>query len=378
MSGLEAYIHGPAEIEKTLDHGVQAVDFLVQNLDRLQSVAVLIVRERLFEILEPQAHGVQRIFYFVRDASGDAAKRGEALADLQLRVDAFERIEIAQSDQRAHAFAVFLNGLHADADAFEPFGGLQFGFRGDFAELIAIEVQRLAQWVAGRENLGDAAAEKLSGFAAEKFLRRGTDHHGAASRVKSSRPSSSPAMTEFMFSRRVLKISWTPRSCWPTWVILRLTWPISSLSTAKPARPFICGAGASNCPAEMRSSCAEILRKGASAAPLTIAARRVEMTSATPTMVAEERMLGARSSTRRPEESTTRTSPNGCLLTLKGKPSSYWRSAPRITLIWCKNPRWTSWESGVRCGSNLPGRFLSVEIRTIPSLSTMESSYNGL
>src|SRR5882724_1149912 len=179
MSGLEAYIHGPAEIEKTLDHGVQAVDFLVQNLDRLQSVAVLIVRERLFEILEPQAHGVQRIFYFVRDASGDAAKRGEALADLQLRVDAFERIEIAQSDQRAHAFAVFLNGLHADADAFEPFGGLQFGFRGDFAELIAIEVQRLAQWVARRENLGDAAAEKLSGFAAEKFLRRGTDHHGA-------------------------------------------------------------------------------------------------------------------------------------------------------------------------------------------------------
>ena len=43
--------------------------------------------------------------------------------------------------------------------------------------------------------------------------------------------------------------------------------------------------GISNCPAEMRSNWAEIPRKGASAAPLTIAARPVEMIRASKTIV---------------------------------------------------------------------------------------------
>ena len=115
----------------------------------------------------------------MRHARGDAAQRGQAFADLQLRVDALERIEIAQRHQRAHALAIFLNGLHADADAPLALRGLQFRFRGDFAQLVAFNVQHLAQ----RMSLGKISVtrlpKKLPRRRAQKFLRRGADHHGA-------------------------------------------------------------------------------------------------------------------------------------------------------------------------------------------------------
>ncbi len=110
--------------------------------------------------------------------------------------------------------------------------------------------------------------------------------------VNNSSPSSRPAMTEFMFSRMVLKISCTPRNCWPTWVIFRLTAPSSS---PLPPMPFNTGDGTSYCPAEIRSNCAAISCKGASVALLTMAASKVETTTARNAIIAE----------------FTRTSPNG-------------------------------------------------------------------
>ena len=119
------------------------------------------------------------------------------------------------------------------------------------------------------------------------------------SRVNNSKPSSSPAITEFMFSRMVLKISCTPRSCCPTCVIFRLTTPSSS---PLPANPLTSGEGASYSPAEMRSNCAEMSRNGASVAPLTTAASKVEITNATSTIVPDVRRLGSMSFNKNPEE----------------------------------------------------------------------------
>src|SRR2546430_17138721 len=74
------------------------------------------------------AHGVERIFHFVRYTGGDAAKRSETLADTKLRADAFEPIEIAEGHERAHALAGFLDCLHADVHALRALAGLQIGF----------------------------------------------------------------------------------------------------------------------------------------------------------------------------------------------------------------------------------------------------------
>src|SRR6266849_6580594 len=84
--------------------------------------------------------------------------------------------------------------------------------------------------------------KKCPAGAPRNFSAAGLTITARASRVNSSRPSSSPAITESMFSRNVLKISCTPRSCCPTLVILRLTWPSSS---APPANPLTSGDGAS-------------------------------------------------------------------------------------------------------------------------------------
>src|SRR2546430_11390204 len=58
------------------------------------------------------AHGVERIFHFVRYTGGAVAQRSETPADTKLRGDAFEPIEIAEGHERAHALAGFLDCLH--------------------------------------------------------------------------------------------------------------------------------------------------------------------------------------------------------------------------------------------------------------------------
>src|SRR5215470_13386143 len=95
------------------------------------------------------------------NARRDFAQCRQPFADLQLRIDAFERVEVTQSDKRTHLFSIFLNRLYADADAAPAVCRLQLGFRSCFTKLIAVQMQRLAQRMTGRENFCDAAPEKL-------------------------------------------------------------------------------------------------------------------------------------------------------------------------------------------------------------------------
>ena len=145
-------------------------------------------------------HGVQRIFHFVRNARSDAAKRGETFADLQLGIDALERIEIAQRDQRADLLAVFLDGLHT------------YSRRGAGIRRVASSVSAAtslssspsrcstcAQWMPLGEYFGVAAPQKFAGGSTKKFFRRRADHHGASIAGEKQKPSSSPAITEFSF-----------------------------------------------------------------------------------------------------------------------------------------------------------------------------------
>ena len=74
---------------------IQPVDFAVQHANGLARQAVA-VRETVFQILQPEAHGVQRIFHFVRHARGDAPERRQALGNLQLPADALERFQVAR------------------------------------------------------------------------------------------------------------------------------------------------------------------------------------------------------------------------------------------------------------------------------------------
>ena len=150
--------------------------------------------------------------------------------------------------------------------------------------------------------------KKCPDGAPRNFSAAGLTITARASRVNRSRPSSRPAITEFRFSRMVLKISCTPRSCCPTCEIFLLTRPSSS---APPANPLAWATGASNCPAEIRSNCVLISWSGASVAPLTTIASPVETSRATSAIAAEFLRLGRISFRNSEIETPTRTSPNG-------------------------------------------------------------------
>src|SRR6266566_78090 len=183
LRSFQANVHRARKIEEAFDYLIEAVNFLVQNLHGLPRGAVAIVKpvegQGFFEVLKPQAHGVERIFHFVRYTGGDAAKRSETLADTKLRADAFERIEIAEGHERAHALAGFLDCLHADVHALRAVAGLEIGFRSDLAELFALNVQRVAQRMTRWKDVGYAAAKEFACRGAQKFLGGGTDHHRA-------------------------------------------------------------------------------------------------------------------------------------------------------------------------------------------------------
>ena len=115
----------------------------------------------------------------MRDPGSDAAQRGQSLADLQLGIDALQRIQIAQRDQCAHLFAVFLDCLHAHSHPSDPTCRFQFRFCGGFAERISFQMQSLAKWMVVRENLGHTAPQELSCRSSQEFFRCGTDHHRA-------------------------------------------------------------------------------------------------------------------------------------------------------------------------------------------------------
>ena len=196
----------------------------------------------------------------------------------------------------------------------------QVGLRGDFTE-----IRRLPR--AAHRATGDPDGKisftrrprKCSGGAPRNFSAAGLTMMARASRVNRSKPSSMPAMTEFIFSRRVLKISCTPRNCWPTCVILRLTCRVHPCPRQNPVTS---GAGVSNCPAEMRSNCAEMSAQRRQRRPAHHRSQAVEITNASNTMVPNFRTLGEISASRSPEDTATRTSPNGWPLLVNGKSSS--------------------------------------------------------
>src|SRR6266850_5871535 len=162
-------VHRPRKIEETFDNRVEPVNIFVQDLYRLLRCAVGLGGKRFLQVFQPQAHRVQWILHFVRDARGDPATRGQAFAHLELRVDALQGIEVAPGDQRAHALAVFLNGLYADADALGPFAGLQLGFRRYFAQLIAFNAKSIAQGMSRRKYLRNPPPKKMPCGSAKKL-----------------------------------------------------------------------------------------------------------------------------------------------------------------------------------------------------------------
>ena len=56
---------------------------------------------------EPHAHGIQRIFHFVRDAGGDAPERGQPLGNLNLRAQPLVGFEVAQREQASPSARLF-------------------------------------------------------------------------------------------------------------------------------------------------------------------------------------------------------------------------------------------------------------------------------
>src|SRR5579863_9255429 len=82
IGGFEFQFDGAGEIQEALYHRVEAVDFLVQNLHGLARFGVRSRGQGLLQIFQPQPHRIERVLYFVGNASGDAANSGETFADL--------------------------------------------------------------------------------------------------------------------------------------------------------------------------------------------------------------------------------------------------------------------------------------------------------
>ena len=270
------------EIEKAFHDGIQAVNFAIQHADGLQRQSIA-VGQALLQIFQPDAHGVQRIFHFVGHARGDSPELRKALGDLQLRADAFARFEVLECDERAHARSPSLitwtltptrRGGRIEAGE-HHFGG------SDRLEFAVLQQDRFAHIDDRAEKYLPRGAPEADPPACERNRSTaGLTITARPSTEKSSRPSSRPPRTWSRFSRKVLKISRTPRSCIPIWLILVLTWPNSS--------PRSSGFW-SNSPLEMRSSCAEMRSSGASDMLLTNAASNTEISTEASASNAAER-----------------------------------------------------------------------------------------
>ena len=72
---LQLELDGLGEIEESLDGPVETVNFAIQHLEGLLRLRT--GRHVGLENFQPQAHGVERVFHFVRDACCHAAERVE-------------------------------------------------------------------------------------------------------------------------------------------------------------------------------------------------------------------------------------------------------------------------------------------------------------
>src|SRR5271170_1513414 len=171
------------EIQESLYGAVQAVNFAVEHFHGLLRFGL--DGHIGFQDFQPEAHGIQGIFYFVGDAGGDAAERSEAFRDLELVADAFEGFDVAQSDERAHGDAVFADYLGAEADALRAVqaGESDFGVF-DVGDFVTLDAEGFARGMAGREDFADAHSAQCFGALAEKFFDGGADQHGVAVRVE--------------------------------------------------------------------------------------------------------------------------------------------------------------------------------------------------
>ncbi len=176
---LQPHIDRARKIQKAFHNRVQPIDLHIEHMHCLQRRAVRIGGQRLFQILQPEPHGVQRVLYLMGYTRRDASDGGEPLADLQLRVNALDGIQVAQGDQRAHAVTRALDFLHAHPHTPAPHGGLNFGFRRHFSQVVAIEMQRFKQRMPRRKNIRHAPAEEIRGWSTQEFFRGRAYHHRA-------------------------------------------------------------------------------------------------------------------------------------------------------------------------------------------------------
>ena len=167
--------HGPREIQESFHGAVQAVDFAVEHFHGLLRLGL--DRHIGFQHFQPEAHGIQRVFHFVRDAGGNAAERREPFGNLQLVADAFERLHVAQGDERAHARAMLANHLHAHADAPRAVPPSSIDFRAfrRGSIFVAFDAQDFAQRMAAAEKSRRRASRAIRPTAGpEIFPPRGS------------------------------------------------------------------------------------------------------------------------------------------------------------------------------------------------------------
>src|SRR5580692_7201911 len=171
------------EIQERFHGAIEAVNFAIEHFHGLLRLGL--DGHVGFQHFQPEAHRIQRVFYFVRDASRNAAERGEAFGNLQLVPDTFERFDVAQGDERAHGDAVLANHLGTEADALRAMqaGEGDFGIF-DVADFVALDAKGFARGMAGRENFADAHPAQNFGPLAEKLFHRGAYQHGVAARVE--------------------------------------------------------------------------------------------------------------------------------------------------------------------------------------------------
>ncbi len=184
MRLFEPQFRSAHEVQESLHDGIQPVDFAVEHGDSLTR-QFLARRKALLQILQPKPHRIQRIFYFVCYPGSNPAERRQALGNLQLSADALDRLEIAQSDQRAHARASFGDHLYVHADPPRGqiglrAGQLDLGRRHRRELIVTLQAEGRPHMVARRKDFVRVPAQELIGGHVEKILHRRADHHRAA------------------------------------------------------------------------------------------------------------------------------------------------------------------------------------------------------
>ena len=103
---FQAQIAGTGEVDQDLHDAVEAVDFVADDVHVAAGFGIVLL-QLVLQQLEVEDDGVDGVFHFVSDATGEASAGGKAAGNFNFVFDAAHRFGVAHGQQGANLAFLF-------------------------------------------------------------------------------------------------------------------------------------------------------------------------------------------------------------------------------------------------------------------------------